>query len=133
SPIVTRESVAEFLSQLAGAMPKADARGAKLVQSLVSDHGLSVQLQSDNTLLVSVAIRPFASVFKSTNHSVVIERVQELPKGRIDAWLDENVGKHHCGICGEVLDVVRRHYWVGVPKYHRSCHVVLMAKRKNPD
>lgn len=132
-PIVTKDAVKAFLADLVGAMPSTPDRGAGVIQALVADHQLQVQLLDGETLSVSMAIQPFSSVLKGHKHRVSVERNASLPKGRIDAWLDENIGKHRCGICGEVVDVVRRHFWTGIPQFHRNCHVGQMAKRKNPD
>lgn len=133
-PAVTKEAVREFLQNLVRIMPQMEDRGAKVIQSLVDDHRLEVRLLDTQQVSVSLAIRPFGNVLKSTEHAVVVERTSPLPKGTIDAWLDEHRGQHVCEVCQQPIEVARRHYWRGIPRNHRDCHVNQLARsRSNPD
>lgn len=132
---ITREQVAEDLAGLATLATKAKDRGKSIVQSLVENHGLRVCLVDENTMKISLALRPpGVAEDEFVEHAVRVETVAELPAGEIDAWMKEHEGKCICGVCGTVIPILRRHYWRGLPKFHHKCWASQLTRgRVNPD
>lgn len=51
---------------------------------------------------------------------------------KVDRWLErEKVKKRMCACgCGRPIELVRRHYWTGIPTYRSDCrHRAMQAKR----
>ena len=131
----TIEDVRKYLSGLSEAALGSKDKGCGLVQLLVSHHGLEVKLADDSHVAISFAFTPMGSdSAESDSLTIPVDLVKELPKGQIDSWLVENEGKHTCAICGEKIEVTRRHYWKGIPAHHHKCWASqLTAMRSNPD
>jgi len=64
---------------------------------------------------------------------VKFETVATISSGNnVDAWLKEQNAKGltcACG-CGRRIEVKRRHYWRGVPKYHYACRAHGMQNKR---
>lgn len=131
----TLEDVQRYLSGLSEAAAGSKDRGCGLVQLLVANHGLTVKIVDRDHVSISFAFKPLGCDSTETNSlSIPIDLIRELPKGKVDSWLLDHKGEHSCSICGEQIEVLRRHFWHGIPKYHRNCWASkLTAKRSNPD
>ena len=45
-------------------------------------------------------------------------------------WLKGEQGKHMCSICKRPIEVLRRHYWRGIPKHHHKCWAGDLSKKR---
>lgn len=54
-----------------------------------------------------------------------------LHKDKYGAWVNENQGKCLCELCQKPIEVLRRHYWMGLPRRHQSCHSKEMMRLRN--
>lgn len=135
SLLLTRDEVERYMGTLGEAIERSKDKGCGLVQLLAEHHALRVELLDDQTLLISMRFRPPGSDDdEAASVAVPLETVATLPKGEIDRWIDEHQGQHNCAICGESVEVLRRHYWHGIPQHHHKCWASqLTAKRSNPE
>jgi hypothetical protein len=119
---VSRQQVARYLENLAGAMSQAADEGKALVQALVENHGLAVVMKDSRTLVIRLALRPpGADGPEAEEHLVRLQADAEMAKDRVSAWVDEHQGQHSCKECGQPIKVERRHFWRGIPRYHHGC------------
>ena len=126
---LTREEVKDYLRGIETLVAKAGDRGRALVLSLVEHHGLSAWvLDSRNIKIVMTLLPPGA-----TGEPVKVETVATISSDdKIDLWLQEENAKGRtcaCG-CGRRIEVKRRHYWRGVPKYHYACRANGMQNKR---
>ena len=113
-------------------MGKTNDKGKAFVQSLVEHHGLTVQMQDEKTIVISLKLRPPGADGDLNGRYVVpLKGAARLPMDRITAWVEENQDKHKCKCgCGKTIKVVRGHYWRGIPEFHSSCrHKGMQRKR----
>jgi len=129
---VDRRRVAKYLRSLSKLMAGTEDQGKALVQSLVEHHGLEVRMQDASTLVVSLRLRPPGSeAEQAAEYAVALEGEARLKADTITQWVDDNQGKHKCKCgCGRTVEVIRRHYWRGVPQFHADCrHKGMQRKR----
>ena len=133
--LVTREQVADYLSNLADELMESRDRGNRLIRLLCDFHGLEVSIIDAESIRVSMQLHaPGTDESDLKSICVPVEVTTALPKGTVDAWIEQHQGQHHCAICGEQIEILRRHYWHGIPKNHHKCWASqLTAKRSNPD
>lgn len=93
---------------------------------LVQRYGLSVRLNND-ALVIALNI----SNDDPAESATPIETDVRIPGPPIFEWLQENIGQHHCHHCGKPVKVERRHYWRGIPRYHKSCWGVVKGREKS--
>ncbi len=131
----TVDDVRQYLSGLADAASCSKDKGCGLVQLLVANHGLTVKLVDQSHVAISFAFTPLGcDESESEGLTIPVDLVEELPKGKVDAWLLDHERKHSCSICGEKIQILRRHFWHGIPSYHHRCWASkLTALRSNPD
>ncbi len=55
------------------------------------------------------------------------------PRGTAQQWVIENRGKHKCKVCGKPIEILKRHFWMGIPKHHGKCYgTQLILHRLDP-
>lgn len=133
--LITLESVEEWLTNLCRAMPKSKDNGKLVIEALIEHHDLRVRLVDAETMRITLVLHPPGSDRNTTaEFSVPVDTEVPLPKGVIDAWIDEHKGQLKCGICGAPIPILRRHYWVGLPTYHHKCWASQLTRRRtNPN
>jgi hypothetical protein len=79
-------------------------------------------------LVVSLAIKSPGTIETETVGAKV-----ETPlfKDKYAAFVRENQRKHHCTECGKPIEVLRRHFWPGIPRHHHKCWAGTLAARRN--
>ncbi|MBA7609941.1 hypothetical protein ES703_17144 [subsurface metagenome] len=129
---ITKKAIARYLESMNSLMGKTNDKGKAFVQSLVEHHGLTVQMQDEKTIVISLKLRPPGADGDLNGRYVVpLKGAARLPMDRITAWVEENQDKHKCKCgCGKTIKVVRGHYWRGIPEFHSSCrHKGMQRKR----
>ena len=62
----------------------------------------------------------------------MVTRVEvPLHRDKYAAFVRENQGKHRCSECDKPIEVLRRHFWLGIPKHHHKCWAGSLAARRN--
>ena len=102
-----------------------------MVRSLVEDHGLSARMLDGRNIKIAMTLTPPGAPGEPTR----VETVATISSSNeIDLWLEEQNAKGlmcACG-CGQPIEVTRRHYWHGVPKFHSACrHKGMQRKRSS--
>jgi DNA invertase Pin-like site-specific DNA recombinase len=130
-PAITRPEIAKFLTSLGKSTSKASIA---LCQLLVRDHGLRVRLIDGVSIEINLSLRPPGTGEPVPYaESVQLSETVRIPGREIDEWLLAKQDKCRCVICGELVTVLRRHYWLGLPKHHRRCWLKQKAEqRANP-
>jgi predicted DNA-binding transcriptional regulator AlpA len=126
---VTKAQIAKYLGSLSHLLTNYGGDDAKqYIHSLAAHHGLSVQMAGPQSLSISLAIKSPGTMNAET---VSVSATVAMPKNKITVWLEEQKGKHVCTVCHKPVTVERRHFWRGVPKFHRKCwaSTALIAKR----
>ncbi len=70
------------------------------------------------SLSISLAVKSPGTINTET---VRVKLETPTPKDKYAAWIRENQGKHSCAVCGKPIEILRRHYWMGIPKNHKRC------------
>ncbi|MFO0904012.1 MAG: helix-turn-helix domain-containing protein [Pirellulales bacterium] len=125
---VTREAIRRFVDELATAIPKLRDNGVGLIKGLVEHHGLNIRFRDGDKLLISLALCPPS--MEEVERAVPVEAEVKLPRGEVDEWLRQHAGKVVCEHCGEPIEVRRRHFWMGLPKFHYECVLALNVQRR---
>ena len=126
---LSRQQVKEYVRGIEKLVAEADDRGRALVLSLVDQHGLTVQMLDGERMEIAMTLLPPGAA----GEPVKVEAVATIASGnKIDLWLQEQGRKGlacACG-CGQRIEVQRRHYWRGVPKYHYACRAKGMQNKR---
>jgi len=126
---LTREEVKDYLRGIETLVAKAGDRGRALVLSLVEHHGLNARVLDSQNIKIAMTLLPPGA----TGEPVKVETVATISSdNNIDLWLKEQNAKGltcACG-CGRRIEVRRRHYWRGVPKYHHACRANGMQNKR---
>jgi site-specific DNA recombinase len=125
---ITHQQIAEYLGSMTKLIEKFapdEARG--FVRSLADHHGLRVQMIEPERMRIELTIRTPGSL----EGGVPVVAEVGVPLDKIGAWLAENQGKAKCELCGEQIPVLRRHFWLGFPRRHRSCHSRELMRLRN--
>ena len=92
-------------------------------------HGLSAQALDGQNIKIAMTLLPLGAA----GEPLKVETVATVSSGnKIDLWLQEQKAKGltcACG-CGRRIEVQRRHYWRGVPKYHYACRAKGMQNKR---
>lgn len=130
---VTKKAVAKYLESMNSFVGKTDDKGKAFVQSLVEHHGLAVQMQDEMTIVISLKLRPpGADGDLGSEYVVPLKGEARMRMDQITTWVvQENQNGHKCKCgCGKTIEVVRGHYWRGIPEFHSSCrHKGMQRKR----
>jgi len=129
---ITRSTIATYLESMNKLMGKTSDRGKAFIQSLIEHHGLTVQMQDEKTLLISLKLRPpNSNTDLSSKYAVPLKGETRLPMDKVTAWVEDNEGKHKCKCgCGRIIPIRRQMYWTGIPQYHGDCrHKAMQRKR----
>ena len=122
--------VKEYLAGIETLVAKAGDRGRALVKSLVEHHGLSTWMLDGKNIKIAMTLAPPGT----TGEPVTVETVATIPadEDEVDRWVKEqNVKGRKCACgCGRTVAVLRRHYWIGLPKFHGECRHKAMAGRR---
>ena len=54
-----------------------------------------------------------------------------LHRDKYAAFVRENQGKHRCSECDKPIEILRRPFWLGIPKHHHKCWARSLAARRN--
>lgn len=126
---ITRQRVKTYLEGIASLAGDATDSGRALVLSLVEHQGLKVRMIDERRFSVEMVLVPP----EPAAEPVEMQTDAVIPTGdKIDEWVrkqNEKGQKCACG-CGRKIEIRRRHYWLGIPKYHYACrHYGMRNKR----
>ena len=127
---LSRQQIKAHLSDIAALVSKADDQGRAFVRSLVDHQGLSVQVLGVDEVKIALTVLPPGTVAEPV---VVEATVSIAPHNKIDDWVQEQNAERPtcvCG-CGRRIEVGRRHYWRGVPRFHYACRANGMQGRRS--
>jgi hypothetical protein len=126
---ITRGQIEKYLSSLCHLLTDYGGEDTKqYIRSLVTHHGLQVRMTGPEKLLVSLAIKSPGTIEAET----VATRVEvPLHRDKYAAFVRENQDKHRCSECDKPIEILRRHFWLGVPEHHHKCWARTLAARRN--
>lgn len=126
---ITKAQIEKYLGSLSHLLTNYGGDEAKhYLQSLATHHGLQVRMTGPEALSISLAIKSPGTI----DTTMVDARVETpLHKDKYGAWVEENQGKDLCEECGEPVKILRRHFWMGVPKHHPACWTRVLARKRN--
>lgn len=123
---ITRKQVKDYVRGLGRIIHDyAPNEGRALVRSFVQEHGLAVRMKGIEA--IEVILGPQSPVGEGRTSALTV--IARLPLGKIDQWLRSRP-KQLCELCNKVIEVGRRHYWRGVPKYHKNCWSRELGRRR---
>jgi DNA invertase Pin-like site-specific DNA recombinase len=125
---ITRQQVADYMGSMAKLVVDQTPDEAKaFIRSLADHHGLRVQMSGPETMKIELTIRSPGTV----GGGVPVSAEIGVPMDKVAAWMDQECGTSPCELCGEPIPLLRRHFWVGKPRRHRSCHSRELARLRN--
>jgi site-specific DNA recombinase len=126
---ITKAQAAAYLADLAASLQQTGDKGRSVIRALIEHHGLAVQIQDAETILISLALA-------TPNGSLAVSLREEarIVRDKVAEWATEQQGKHLCAVCGEPVTIRRVHFWQGIPKLHQPCSLrkILKMRRQPP-